>query len=306
MRIPRSTVEQWAVLIAVVDQGGFAQAAKTLHRSQSAVSYSVARLQESLDIPLLVIEGRRAVLTAKGETLLRRARTLLDGLNSLESLAASLKQGWEPELKLVVDAAYPRERLLKIVAELQTACPGTQIQLSDAILSGAEDAIVNDSADVVVTNRVPPGYLGEPLIDIEFVAVAAPEHPLFNIDHPLVTDDLSHHVQAVIRDSGSAHPRDDGWLGAPRRCTVSSMESSLATVEAGLAFAWLPERLVAAALQRGTLRQLHLATGVSRTVKLHLVLMHPDIAGPAARAAAESFRRHAPTTGGLGSQPEPR
>jgi DNA-binding transcriptional LysR family regulator len=290
--------------MAVVDRGGFAQAARYLHRSQSAVSYAVARLQDSLDVPLLVIEGRRAVLTPNGETLLRRARTLVDGLNAVEALAASLKQGWEPELKLVVDAAYPRERLLKIVAELQVACPSTQIQLSDAILSGAEDAIVNDIADVVVSNRVPPGYLGEPLIDIEFVAVAAPQHPLCEIDHPLVAEDLIHHVQAVVRDSGSNDRRNDGWLGAERRCTVSSMESSLAIVVAGLAFAWLPEPLVADTLQRGVLQRLNLVTGGSRMVKLHLVLVHPHIAGPAAFAALESFRRHAATIGGVRSIPD--
>ncbi|HUI62000.1 MAG TPA: LysR family transcriptional regulator, partial [Steroidobacteraceae bacterium] len=72
--LPRTSLEQWAVLAAVVDRGGFAQAATWLHRSQSAVSYAVARLQEGLDVPLLAIEGRRAVLTEHGKALLKRAR----------------------------------------------------------------------------------------------------------------------------------------------------------------------------------------------------------------------------------------
>ena len=50
MNLPKTTLEQWAVLAAVVDEGGFAQAAAVLNRSQSAISYSVARLQESLDL----------------------------------------------------------------------------------------------------------------------------------------------------------------------------------------------------------------------------------------------------------------
>ena len=82
-------------------------------------------------------------------------------LNTLELLARSLKQGWEPQLKLVVDAAFPREHLLKIVAELQQLCPNTQMQLSDAVLSGAEEAIADGLADVVVTAHVPTGYFGE-------------------------------------------------------------------------------------------------------------------------------------------------
>jgi DNA-binding transcriptional LysR family regulator len=294
MALSRTSLEQWAVLAAVVDEGGYAQAAASLHRSQSAVSYSVARLQESLDLPLLAIEGRKAVLTPDGQTLLKRARSLLRDIATLERLARSLKQGWEAQLTLVVDAAFPRDHLLKIVAELQQLCPNTQMQLSDAILSGAEEAITDGSADVVVTSRVPTGFFGEFLVDITFVAVARPEHPLFQIEHPLTAQDLTQHVQAVIRDSGAKHPRDEGWLGSERRCTVSSMEASLATVAAGLAFAWLPQHLVAEPVRRGTLRPLPLAIGGTRTVALHLVLVRPEVAGPAARTAIECFQRHIP------------
>ena len=294
--LPKTDLEQWAVLAAVVDRGGYAQAAAALHRSQSAVSYAVSRLQEELDLPLLAIEGRKAVLTPHGQTLLQRARSILRDLNTLELLARSLKQGWEPQLTLVVDAAFPRERLLKIVAELQQLCPNTQMQLSDAVLSGAEEAITEGLADVVVTAHVPNGYFGEFLVDVTFVAVARPEHPLFAVGHELSFDDLTRHVQVVVRDSGVKHPRDEGWLGAERRCTVSSMEASLATVKAGLAYAWLPEHVVAESLRNGTLKPLPLVTGKERRVPLHLVLVHGEVAGPAARAAVECFQRHIPVS----------
>jgi DNA-binding transcriptional LysR family regulator len=292
--LARTSLEQWAVLAAVVDEGGYAQAAAALHRSQSAVSYAVGRLQEELDVPLLVIEGRKAVLTPHGQTLLQRARGLLRDMSTLELLARSLKQGWEAELQLVVDSAFPREHLLKIVAELQQLCPNTQMQLSDAVLSGAEEAIADGAADVVVTAHVPSGYVGELLMDVSFVAVARPGHALFEVGHDLSFEDLTRHVQVVVRDSGVKHPRDEGWLGAERRCTVSSMEASLATVKAGLAYAWLPEHVVAASLRDGTLKMLPLASGRERRVPLYLVLVHSEVAGPAARAAVECFQRHIP------------
>ncbi len=153
-------------------------------------------------MPVLVIEGRKAVLTPHGQALLKRARSLLKDADTLERLARSLKQGWEPQLRLVVDSAFPRDRLLKIIAELQQLCPNTQMQLSDAVLSGAEDAITEGTADVVVTTRVPPGFLGELLLDVTFIAVAHPDHELFQLDAPLTTEHLVHHVQAVVRDSG--------------------------------------------------------------------------------------------------------
>ena len=294
MALAKTSLEQWAVLAAVVDHGGFAQAAAALHRSQSAVSYAVARLQEALNVPLLALEGRKAVLTPHGQVLLKRSRSLLRDLGNLELLARTLRQGWEPELRLVVDAAFPRDRLLSIVAELQHLCPNTQMQLSDAVLSGAEDAIVDGTADVVVTTRVPSGHLGDWLQDVTFMAVARSNHPLFNVDHALTPEDLMRHVQVVVRDSGLKHARDEGWLGSELRCTVSSPEASLATVEAGLAYAWLPEHLVRGALDRGVIRALPLAAGASRNAPLYLVLVSPDLAGPAARSAVEAFQRHRP------------
>ena len=292
VNLAKTTLEQWAVLAAVVDEGGFAQAASALNRSQSAISYSVARLQESLNLALLAVEGRKSVLTAHGQTLLARARTLVKELDTLEALARSLKQGWESELKLVVDAAFPRARLLNIVAELQSSCPSTQIQLEDVVLSGAEQAIIEGSGDLVVTSRVPPGYLSDWLLDVNFIAVARADHPLLRLERELTTEDLAHHVQAVVRDSGTAHPRDEGWLGAVRRFTVSSLDASLATILAGLAYAWLPEHALAEPLRSGALRRLPLVSGASRIVSLHVVLVHADVLGPAARAAADAFHRH--------------
>ncbi len=164
------------------------------------------------------------------------------------------------------------------------------------MLSGAEEAISSQSADVVVTSRVPPGYLGDLLLEVAFIAVAHPDHALLQLRRPLAVADLARHTQVVVRDSGQRQPRDEGWLGAERRFTVSSMEASLAMVTAGLAFAWLPEHLVAPALAAGTARALPLSNGATRNVSLYLVLVQGPVAGPAAREAAQSFARHAPLT----------
>lgn len=292
--LPKTSLDQWAIFAAVVDEGGYAQAAEALHKSQSAISYAVARLHEALDLPLLVVEGRKAVLTDHGRTLLGRVRPLLRDLHALEAQARLLKQGWEPELSLVVDLAFPRERLLKVVAELQKLCPSTQVRLADAVLSGGEEAIAQGLADVVVTAHVPAGFLGDQLLDVDFVAVAAPTHPLFESSAPLTTAQLERHTQIVVRDSGTRRPRDEGWLGANRRFTVSSMEASLATVRAGLGYAWLPAHMTRDDLRSGVLRALPLAHGGSRVVPLYLVLVKGELAGPAARTALECFQRHVP------------
>ncbi len=290
----RSSVDQWQVLAAIVDAGGFAQAAARLHRSQSAVSYAMAQLQDSLGVRLLELHGRRAELTPLGKELLRRSRVIVDQFARLEALARSIDKGWESELKLVVDAAFPQNLLLGVLAELQGSCPHTTISLADAVLSGAEEAITEGTADLVVTTRVPSGFLGDWLMDVSMIAVAAPSHPLQQMQRTLTLDDLALHTQIVVRDSGRQQPRDEGWLGAQHRWTVAGIEASRAAVLAGLAYAWLPSHMVAADIAQARLQPLPLATGGLRQMPLYVVLVKGEIAGPAARKALELLQRHLP------------
>ena len=65
----KTTLDEWEILLAVVQLGGFAPAAEQLNRSQSTISYAVARLQERLGIKLLELKGRKAKLTEVGRVL---------------------------------------------------------------------------------------------------------------------------------------------------------------------------------------------------------------------------------------------
>ena len=103
----RTTLEQWRMLKAVVDHGGFAQAAQAVHKSQSTINHAVHKLQDQLGLPLLEVQGRKARLTEAGALMLRRAELLLDEVAQLEDVAASLAAGTEAEVRLAVDEIYP-------------------------------------------------------------------------------------------------------------------------------------------------------------------------------------------------------
>ncbi len=290
LRLPATSLEQWALLAGVVDAGGFAQAGKAAHRSQSAVSYNLARLQKSLGVALLKIEGRRAVLTPNGAALLGRARALVEELLALEQTAGSLKRGWESGITLVIDAAFPQPRLFQVLAALERDCRRTQLRLGDAVLSGAEQAITEGRADVVVTTRVPSGFLGEWLMDVTFIGVSAPGHPLQRQQRGVTERELARHTQVVVRDSGTDRPRDEGWLGATHRWTVGSLDASLASIEHGLAYGWLPAHLAEPRIEAGRLAPLPLRAGLVRRLPMYVVLVQGEAAGPAARRAVELFR----------------
>ena len=109
MKAPRVTLDQWRTLQAVVDHGGFAQAAEALHRSQSSVSYTVARMQEQLGVPLLRIDGRKAVLTDQdrryvyvvGEDNTTARRAVKTG-RDLDHLVV-VREGLEPGDRVIVN-----------------------------------------------------------------------------------------------------------------------------------------------------------------------------------------------------------
>jgi DNA-binding transcriptional LysR family regulator len=292
MKIPKVSLEQWRVLQAVIDQGGYAQAAARLHRSQSSVSYTVARMQEQLGIALLQIEGRKARLTAAGEVLLQRSRQLLKDAIALEALAHNMEQGWEPEIRLVVDAAFPSAHLMKALKEFVPLSRGTLVQLNEVVLSGADEALLEGRADLVIGAQVPHGFLGDQLIDVEFVAVAHRDHALHQLGRELTADDLRRELQVVIRDSGLYMKRDTGWLGAEHRWTVTSIDKAVEALLSGLGFGWVPLHQVDSYLDEGVLKELPLREGGHRWASLYLIFGQPQRIGQATAKLAEILRQN--------------
>jgi DNA-binding transcriptional LysR family regulator len=291
--IPRTTLEQWGVVQAIIEHGSYAKAAEALHRSQSSVSYMVARLHEQLGVELLAIEGRKAQLTAEGAVLLGRAKELLCDAQRLEQLAKSLRLGREPEVRLAADIVFPTRLLLTALTRFAETAPATRVQLREVVLSGADEALIDQTADLAIGAQVPPGFLGDLLVEVEFVAVARPGHPLHQLGRDITVEDLSREQQIVIRDSGTRNPRDSGWLGAARRWTVTSVETSISLVVGGLGFAWLPCHLVQPYIESNALKPLALREGQRRRTPFYLIFAQPELAGPATRELAQVLREAA-------------
>lgn len=293
MRPLHVSLEQWRVLQTVIDCGGFAQAAEALHRSQSSISYAVSKLQKQLGVTVLEIHGRKARLTEAGEVLLRRSRTILEEAIALEDAATYLQQGWEPEIRLVVDAAFPMHILLEALKVFVPLSRGTRVLLKEVVLSGARDELESGESDLVIGADFPDGYLADQLIDIEFVAVAHPDHHLHQLGRSLTERDLKNELQVVVHDSGEGEPHNVGWLGAEHRWTVSSFDKAITTICSGLGYGWLPydqileqlhsQRLLPLPLKRGKKYRSHLYMCFGQELpgeasKLFAKLLHETIA----------------------------
>ena len=289
--LPHITLEQWRALIAVVDAGGYQQAAEMLNKSQSAVTYAVQKVQSLLGVQAFEIVGRKAVLTPTGQMLYRRARALVDEAGGLERAARTLSAGWEAEIGLAVEILFPTWLLFRCLERFGEESPMTRIEVLESVIRGTSEALIQHRADLAITPRVPPGFLGDPLQPLRLIAAAHPDHPLHHLGHPLTVQDLRQYRHLVVRDTGATRDRKTGTVEVDQRWTVSHMASSVEAACMGLGFAWFPEERIRAELDSGRLKPLPLREGGERWVQLYLVLADPDFAGPGTRRLAEIIRQ---------------
>ncbi|WP_349741218.1 LysR substrate-binding domain-containing protein [Roseateles cavernae] len=126
----KTTLDELQTLVAVVDGGSITAAAERLGQTVSAVSRSLARLEEKLDTSLLSRTTRRLALTEEGQVLLSRARKILDSVEEAEDQLAQRRQ--KPAGRLRVNAASPfmLHVLVPLLGELRARYPELELELN--------------------------------------------------------------------------------------------------------------------------------------------------------------------------------
>lgn len=285
--IPISNLEHWAILRRVVDCGSFAEAAQSLKRSQSAISYSVAKLQETLGFPLMEMQGRRAVLNGHGRQLLAEVSPLIDGLVSIET-DARVNAGAGPlQIRLLVDTLFPKAWMAKALNQLSGAHPGVMIDLQETV---REELRADGSRpyDLAISLTECTAIAGERLCDLSFVQVAHRDHPLANDAGPMTQAHAARHLRVAVRDLRSTDR--DPSLRTGKVWAVASLESALASVHSGACFGWLPEQLITKDLQDGTLVALNIGATNQTFVSLDLVFHDAERANAPAHFLAKTLR----------------
>jgi len=289
MKNPRVSLEQWLAFKTVVDCGSYAMAAQTLNKSQSSISYAIARLNEQLPQPVLILDGRKAVMTDAGQVLYRHAEQLLNQASQAEAIASSLALGFESEVAIAVDVLVEVGSLVCAFEEFSQEFPHTRIRVLETSLSGTTEALLEKTADLVIGTKTPPGFQSRPLLQVKMIPVAAPGHPLVKNREDVSELELRSMRQVVLGDTGTFREQDSGWLQADQRWTVSHFSTSIKLLRSGLVFAFLPQNWIEQELAEGSLQRIPLAPSMDRLLQVHMMLADNQAAGPATKALYETI-----------------
>jgi DNA-binding transcriptional LysR family regulator len=287
---PRISLDQWKTLITVVEAGGYAHAAEQLHKSQSTLSYAIQQIQKLTGVAVFTIEGRKAVLTDAGRALYQRGKRLIEEAGRIEHMAAELAQGWEPEVKLAAEVTFPTWLLLECFATFGDEHPQTRIELYETVLGGNREALLQRRVDLAIGPSIPPGFIGEPLMQVRFVPAASPDHPLHQLGRPVTLADLRAYRHLVVRESGT-HDTHEMSFSAEQRWTLGTKATSIRAARMGLGFAWYPAESIREELESGQLITLPVRDGGERYGTLYLMFADPDSARPGARRLAAIVRK---------------
>lgn len=270
----RLSLDALIVLDAIDRKGSFAAAAAELHRVPSAVTYTIHKLEQDLDVLIFDRSGHRARLTPAGRELLQAGRPLLEAAWELEARVKRVATGWEPELRIAVGDLVDFSGLLESVAAFDREGGQTRLRFSHDAFGGTWDALYAGRAELAIgaPEDTPPGgnYRSQLLGIVELILAVAPQHPLA-AEGKLVSMQRVRQFRAVaVADSSrTLPPRTSQLLTGQATLTVATQADKLAAQLAGLGVGYLPRRLVDPYIASGKLVHIHTDEG-DRGVTMHV------------------------------------
>ena len=141
-------LDQLQTFITIADMGSFTRAADEVHRTQSAVSMQMRRLEERVGKQLFAKEGRTNRLTEDGERLLSYARRLIR-LNR-ETLAAFDDASLEGHIRIGTPDDYADRFLPEIMARFLRSNPRVELSVTCEPTANLVEQIKRGQLDIAL------------------------------------------------------------------------------------------------------------------------------------------------------------
>ncbi|CAN7661871.1 LysR family transcriptional regulator [Phenylobacterium sp. LjRoot225] len=248
------TLDQLLVFVTAVDEGSFSGASRALNRGQTAITYTMQKLEDQIGTPLFDRSAYRPTLTPTGKALLPRARRVLADVNQLRGQARGMVRGLEAEVRFGLSDMVPIAQLTPTLAAFRAEFPTVALRIVRGSFGLAESLVEGDlDLAVLVGLDLPNALDRNRLSTTDLIAVAAPSHPLAGREGPITTDMLREELQIVLTDSREAPGGRDRGVAALDSWRVTDLTTKHGLLCAGLGWGSMPEPLVAADIAAGRL-----------------------------------------------------
>lgn len=249
MEKSRTTLDQWITLQAVVDYGGFAQAADALHRTQSSISYTINKLEQTLGVEILSLEKRRAVLTSEGKLLLELSREITEKVISLEKEDKKLIFNNKLNINIFIDPLYISDSFLKKMTKYIKENKQFDIHIYKDSLTKST-ILAQKEYDLVITHHNIKSLQPIDLESIKTVLVTHPDDPLQYYQGNNLSKELQKHTCISLL------PNDLDTDYNSQIIHVGSVETAISLVQHGLGYSWLLLEVIQEKLNKKIIKQL--------------------------------------------------
>ncbi len=289
------TLDQLRTFIAAVDEGSFSAAGRKLRRAQSVVSQTLANLETQLGVKLFDRSTRYPRLTEEGRSLLIDARSIAGTIDGFKARARSMREGLEPELGVAIDVMYPMDAVTRAAAHSRKQYPHTALRLYVEALGGVIKPVLDRSCSIGVIGSlplVPDDLHSEPLLDIPFVTVVSPSHPLASIRGIIPKSIIQKHVQLVLTDRTALSEGRDYAVLSPLTWRLADLGAKHAFLRAGLGWGHMPLHMVGTDLDTNVLARIRVEDVQKNPLMSMKVVFRKDSPpGPAGRAFITQLRK---------------
>ena len=292
----------------VVDEGGFAAAARKLEVTPAAVTRLVADLEKHLGVRLLQRTTRRLSLTPAGEAYLARLRVILSDIDEADAMTQSHSREMSGTVRVLAQPVVATHILAPAVADFQRQCPQVTLEFDvhDVIDPSVEDY------DLTIVNGAVPLHstaIVRTIIESHAVFCAAPAY-LQQHGEPASPEELKQHRCLRLRTPGMRlrdmtliDPTDGNrelQLEVPAVLSANHTDTLLRATIDGAGISSQPADLIAPYLKNGELRRL-LAPWITNRISLVAAMPSRKFMPARTRAFLEHLVEHTRRTlSGLG------
>lgn len=190
---------------AVVEQGGFTNAARTLRLSQPAISKSLNELEKQLHVSLLERGARGVKLTEAGKALYGRARELFGVERVAERELRELRGLKRGTLRVAASTTIATYMLPPVLGRFHMRHPSVRIRATSSNTRSVLRLLLESRTDVALVE----GPISHDAVEVipwredELVVIAHPDHPLALAPHSNVGVEHLMRETVLVREPGS-------------------------------------------------------------------------------------------------------